>query len=111
MKIWNVMKNPVNDSFIFQVYKLKNQNDPMHSGNIETTGKIYSNEEDAQLAANEMNLDMTIAKVTASMCYDYCKFYDLITDDKTDDKVQTDHCSKCPLKELDELHDEIGRWE
>ena len=52
---WKVMSNPVGGEFIYQVYRIRDPREPMHSGNIETTGKIYDTEEEAQAAADQLN--------------------------------------------------------
>lgn len=52
---WKVMKNPVGDSFIYQVYRIRNPKEPMHAGNIVTTGKIYDTEREAQQEADRLN--------------------------------------------------------
>ena len=54
--MWKVMKNPIGpNEYIYQVYRIKRPNEPMHAGNIQTTGKIYYSEEEAQAKANRMN--------------------------------------------------------
>lgn len=57
MSEWKVMKNPVGDSFIYQVYRIRNPKEPMHAGNIVTTGKIYDTESEAQQDADKMNAE------------------------------------------------------
>lgn len=52
---WRVLANPVGDIFFYQVYRIRNTREPMHSGNIETTGEIFKTEEEAQAAADRMN--------------------------------------------------------
>lgn len=57
---WKVMKNPVGDSFIYQVYRIRDPKEPMHAGNIVTTGKIYDTESEAQQEADRMNAEAAI---------------------------------------------------
>ena len=53
MKDWRVMKNPIGgDEYIWQVYRIRDKSQPMHAGNIETTGKIYDSEAAAQAEAD-----------------------------------------------------------
>lgn len=53
---WKVLSNPVGDKVVYQVYRLKRESEPMHSGNIETTGVIYEDELEAEAAADLMNM-------------------------------------------------------
>lgn len=55
-KEWRVMSNPVGGTFIYQVYRIRNEREPMHSGNIEKTGEIFKTSEEAQAAADHMNM-------------------------------------------------------
>lgn len=57
---WKVMKNPVGDGFIYQVYRIRDPKEPMHAGNIVTTGKIYDTESEAQQEADRMNAEAAI---------------------------------------------------
>ena len=52
---WKVMMNPVGDGYIWQVYRIKDKSQPMHAGNIETTGKIFDSEAEAQAEADRRN--------------------------------------------------------
>ena len=52
---WKVLSNRVGDKKIYQVYRLKREDEPMHSGNIETNGVIYDDELEAEAAADLMN--------------------------------------------------------
>ncbi len=54
---WKVMKVPVGDKFIWQVYRLRRLDEPMHSGNIETTRAIYTTAEAAEADAERRNKD------------------------------------------------------
>ena len=56
--MWNVLSNPVGGNFIYQVYRIVDPRQPMHSGNIETTGTIYDAEADAQAAADRLNKEV-----------------------------------------------------
>lgn len=53
--MWNVLSNPVGGKFIYQVYRIVDPRQPMHSGNIETTGTVYDAEADAQAEADRLN--------------------------------------------------------
>lgn len=55
MSDWKVLKNPVGDKYIYQVYRILDPKQPMHSGNIETTGRIYDDAAEAQAEADRMN--------------------------------------------------------
>ena len=57
MSEWKVMKNLVGDRIIYQAYRIINPNEPMHAGNIETTGKFYYTESEAQQEADRMNAE------------------------------------------------------
>ena len=35
---WQVLSNPVNGEYVYQVVRIKNPMEPLHSGNIEITG-------------------------------------------------------------------------
>ena len=52
---WKVLRNPVGGEFLYQVYRIKNPKEPMHSGNIETSGEIYKTEAEAQAVADRLN--------------------------------------------------------
>lgn len=54
---WKVLSNPVGDKVVYQVYRLKRENEPMHSGNIETIGVIYEDELEAEAAADLLNME------------------------------------------------------
>ena len=53
--MWKVMSNPVGDEFVYQVYRIRDTRQPMHSGNIETTGTVHDCEADAQAEADRLN--------------------------------------------------------
>jgi hypothetical protein len=53
--MWNVLSNPVGGKYIYQVYRIVDPRQPMHSGNIETTGTIYDAEADALAEADRLN--------------------------------------------------------
>ena len=53
--MWKVLSNPVGDEFVYQVYRIRDPRQPMHSGNIETTGTIYHDEAAAQAEADRLN--------------------------------------------------------
>ena len=53
--MWKVLSNPVEDKFVYQVYRIRDSRQPMHSGNIETTGVVYSSDADAQAEADRLN--------------------------------------------------------
>lgn len=53
--MWKVLSNPVGGTYIYQVYRIRDPRQPMHSGNIETTGKVYHVEADAQAEADRLN--------------------------------------------------------
>lgn len=53
--MWKVLSNPVGGKYIYQVYRIRDPRQPMHSGNIETTGTVYSCEADAQAEADRLN--------------------------------------------------------
>ena len=55
MQKWKAMKNPVGDGYIWQVYRIRNPREPMHAGNIETDGKVYDTEAEAEAAAAALN--------------------------------------------------------
>lgn len=57
---WKVMKNPVGDSFIYQVYRIRDPKEPMHAGNIVTTGKIYDTESEARQDADRVNEEAAV---------------------------------------------------
>lgn len=107
MNNWKVMKNPVGDAYIWQVYRIKNQNEPMHSGNIETTGKIYTTEEEAQTVANNRNLDVAIEDALYGVCKDYCKYSAEMSDENYDD-ITEKYCDKCPMSTLYNVWNEMG---
>ena len=106
MNNWKVMKNPVGDAYIWQVYRIKNQNKPMHSGNIETISKIYTTEEEAQTVANNMNLDDAIDYAQGEMC-NYCKYNEKFSDENYDD-LTAKYCDKCPMGILYHAWQEAG---
>lgn len=54
--MWGVMKNPVGDKYLYQVYRIKNPAGPMHSGNIETNG-TFTTEREAEAWAEVLNKD------------------------------------------------------
>ena len=51
---WKVLKNPVGDKYLYQVYRIMNSAEPMHSGNIETNG-TFETEREAEEAADRLN--------------------------------------------------------
>lgn len=53
--MWKVLSNPVGGKFIYQVYRIVDPRQPMHSGNIETTGTIYDTDSAAQAEADRLN--------------------------------------------------------
>ena len=54
---WKVLSNPVNGEYIYQVYRIRDPEKPMHSGNIETDGKIYHDQAEAEAAAEKLNIE------------------------------------------------------
>ena len=48
---WKVLKNPVGDGYIYQVYRIRNPKEPMHSGNIQTNGTFRTEKEAEDWAA------------------------------------------------------------
>lgn len=53
--MWEVMSNPVSGGkYVYQVYKIRNPREPMHSGNIITRG-VFDTEEEAEKRARELN--------------------------------------------------------
>lgn len=48
---WKVLKNPVGDGYIYQVYRILNPKEPMHSGNIQTNGTFRTEKEAEDWAA------------------------------------------------------------
>ena len=53
--MWKVLSNPVGDKFVYQVYRIRDSRQPMHSGNIETNGVVYSSDADAKAEADRLN--------------------------------------------------------
>ena len=53
--MWKVLSNPVGGQMIYQVYRIKREDEPMHSGNIETVKLLFYSEEAAQAYADLMN--------------------------------------------------------
>lgn len=51
---WRVLKNPVGDKYLYQVYRIRNPKEPMHSGNIETNG-MFETEREAEAWAEVLN--------------------------------------------------------
>ena len=52
---WQIMSNIVGGVKQWQLYRIIDQSQPMHSGNIETTGEIFENRFAAQYVADLMN--------------------------------------------------------
>ena len=48
---WKVMKNPVGDGYVYQVYRIRNPKEPTHSGNIQTNGTFRTEKEAEDWAA------------------------------------------------------------
>lgn len=56
-KNWKVFANPVSkDKVVFRVYRLIDPNEPMHSGNIETDGRVYTSLKEAEIEARNLNV-------------------------------------------------------
>ena len=58
MSKWKVMKNPIGpNEYIYQVYRKRFHNEPLHAGNMETTGRTYDTLEEAQAEADRRNAE------------------------------------------------------
>ena len=53
--MWKVIKNPIDDGYMYRVVKIINPRQPMHSGNIEAGSDWLDDREEAQAIANELN--------------------------------------------------------
>ena len=58
MNEWKVLSNPVGGEMIYQVYQIRNPKEPMHAGNINTSGGLFDSEEEAQKHADTLNESM-----------------------------------------------------
>ena len=55
MKNWKVMKNPIGDDYFYQVYRIIDEREPLHAGNIEKSGGLFDDREEAQAYADDLN--------------------------------------------------------
>ncbi len=55
---WKVLSNPLADKYIYQVYRIRDPKQPMHSGNIQTKGPIFEDEAEAARYAHGLNVSM-----------------------------------------------------
>lgn len=55
MNKWKVLSNPVGGEMVYQVYRIRNPKEPMHAGNIQTSGGLFDSEEEAERYAAKLN--------------------------------------------------------
>lgn len=55
MNEWKVLSNPIGGEYVYQVYRIRNPKEPMHSGNIQTRGPVFDSQEEAQAYADAIN--------------------------------------------------------
>lgn len=55
MNEWKVLSNPIGGEYVYQVYRIRNPKEPMHSGNIQTRGPAFDSQEEAQAYADAIN--------------------------------------------------------
>ena len=55
MNEWKVLSNPVGGEYVYQVYRIRNHKEPMHSGNIQLRGPVFDSQEEAQAYADAIN--------------------------------------------------------
>lgn len=56
---WKVTSNIINGKKMYGVYRLKDENEPDHSGNREYFGNYHEERETAEVTANMLNLQKT----------------------------------------------------
>lgn len=49
------MKNPIGDDYVYQVYRIIDESEPLHAGNIEKSGGLFDDREEAQAYADDLN--------------------------------------------------------
>lgn len=52
---WKVQCNPVGGKYLYIAYRVRNVNEPVHSGNIEHYGEYSENAEEIQKLVDELN--------------------------------------------------------
>ena len=52
---WEVMNNPMMNPTPYTVFRLRDTNEVMHSGNIETVGEFYEKRNFAEALAEKLN--------------------------------------------------------
>lgn len=54
---WKVTSNIIDGKKMYGVYRIKNENEPDHSGNREIYGNYHEDRETAEVLANMLNLE------------------------------------------------------
>ena len=53
--MWRVIKNPIDDGYMYRVVRIIDPKEPMHSGNIEAGSEWLDDREEAHAIAKELN--------------------------------------------------------
>lgn len=51
---WKIKSNYIGTEAMYQCYRLRDENQPMHSGNIEEDNELYNNRADAEKRLDEL---------------------------------------------------------
>lgn len=55
MEKWSVARNYVCDEDLYRVYRKKNSDEPLHSGNVEYASEYLKDKSEAQRIADNLN--------------------------------------------------------